>query len=146
MAAEYIATEQSVALNNPILFTASIPCRRGCIYHEDGQGVFILRGNTNQCFAQYQVVYNGNIAVAEGGAVTPIALSLAVNGETRPSSTAVFTPSAVGEFGNVTSTAIIKVPRGCCFSLSVDYVSATTATPTPVIDVQNSNLTITRIA
>ena len=53
------------------------------------------------------------------------------------------------EFGNLTSTAIVKVPRGCCFNQSVEYVSATedpTATPTPIITVQNSNLVIDRIA
>ena len=50
---------------------------------------------------------------------------------------------------DVTSTAIIKVPRGCCFSLSVDAVPATTdptVTPAPVINVQNANFTVSRIA
>jgi hypothetical protein len=149
--AEYLANSvASVALNNPILFTASIPCPNGNVYHEDETGIFILRGNTNNCFARYQVTYNGNIAVPEGGAVTPIAIAISVNGEARPTSMAIFTPQAVSEFGNVTSTAIITVPRGCCFSLSVRYVDATVdnaaVTPTPTIEVQNSNLVINRIA
>lgn len=149
--AEYLANSvTSVALNNPILFTASIPCPNGNVYHEDETGIFILRGNTNNCFARYQVTYNGNIAVPEGGAVTPIAIAISVNGEARPTSMAIFTPQAVSEFGNVTSTAIITVPRGCCFSLSVRYVDATVdnaaVTPTPTIEVQNSNLVINRIA
>lgn len=58
--------------------------------------------------------------------------------------------SAVDELGNVTSTCIVTVPRGCCFSLSVRYVDATVdnaaVTPTPTIEVQNSNLVIDRIA
>lgn len=149
--AEYLANSvASVALNNPILFTASIPCPNGNVYHEDETGIFILRGNTNNCFARYQVTYNGNIAVPEGGTVTPIAIAISVNGEARPTSMAIFTPQAVSEFGNVTSTAIITVPRGCCFSLSVRYVDATVdnaaVTPTPTIEVQNSNLVINRIA
>ena len=149
--AEYLANaQQSVALNNAVLFTASIPCTKGYVYHEDETGIFILRGITNNCFARYQVTYNGNIAVPEGGAVTAIALAITVNGEARPTSEAIFTPQAVDEFGNVTSTAIITVPRGCCFSVSVRYVDATTndtaVTPTPVITVQNSNLVINRIA
>jgi len=149
--AEYLAnTLQNVALNSPVLFTASIPCTKGCVYHEDETGIFILRGITNNCFARYQVTYNGNIAVPEGGAVTPIALSISVNGEERPTSRAIFTPQAVSEYGNVTSTAIITVPRGCCFSLSVRYVDATVddpaTTPTPTIEVINSNLVINRIA
>lgn len=149
--AEYLANAlQNVAVNSPILFTASIPCTKGYVYHEDETGIFILRGITNNCFARYQVTYNGNIAVPEGGEVTPIALAITVNGEERPTSKAIFTPQAVDEFGNVTSTAIITVPKGCCFSVSVRYVDATvddpTVTPTPTIEVQNSNLVINRIA
>jgi len=150
MAAEYLANAiQEVALNGPVIFSASIPCTRGYIYHEDETGVFILRGVTNQCFATYQVTFNGNIAVPEGGTVAPIAIAITVNGEPRLTSRAIYTPAAADEYGNVTSTAIIKVPRGCCFSLSVDAVPATTdptVTPAPVINVQNANLTISRIA
>ena len=151
MAAEYLANaEQLVPLNSPINFTASIPCRRGFIYHEDETGIFILRGITDQCFATYQVTFNGNIALPEDAEdVVPIAIAITVNGEPRPTSRAIFTPAAVDEFGNVTSTAIIRVPKGCCFSLSVEAVPATTdptVTPAPVINVQNANLVINRIA
>ncbi len=154
MACEFLYNPvQSVALNAPILFDTSIPCNRGYVYHEGNTGNFILRGantsNSCNCFAQYQVTFNGNIAIPEGGTVVPIAVAISVNGEPRLTSRAIFTPAAVEEYGNVTSTAIIKVPRCCCFSLSVDAVPATTdptVTPAPLIDVQNANLTITRIA
>lgn len=151
--AEYLANDvQAVSLNAPVIFTASIPCTKGYVYHEDETGIFILRGIVNNpcaCFAQYQVTFNGNIAIPEGGTVTPIAVAIAVNGEPRLTSRAIFTPAAVDEYGNVTSTAIIKVPRGCCFSLSVEAVPASadpTVTPAPSINVQNANLVITRIA
>lgn len=153
MAAEYLANAvQPVALNAPIIFTASIPCAKGYVYHEDETGIFILRGIVNcpnNCFATYRVTYNGNIAVATGGAVSPIAVAITVNGEPRLTSRAIFEPTLAEVYGNVTSTAIIKVPKGCCFSLSVEYVPASedpTVTPTPVIDVQNSNLVVDRIA
>lgn len=151
MAAEYLANaEQSVALNAPIVFTASIPCTKGYVYHEDETGIFILRGITcGQCFATYRVTFNGNASLPAGATVTPIALAIAVNGEERPTSKAIFTPAAVEEYGNLTSTTIIKVPRGCCFSLSVDAVPADadpTVTPAPVVVVQNANLVIDRIA
>lgn len=156
MACEFLYNPiQEVALNAPILFDTSIPCGRGNIYHENNTGNFILKGarNNTPCdcnaFAQYQVTFNGNIAIPEGGTVTPIAVAIAVNGEPRLTSRAIFTPAAVEDFGNVTSTAIIKVPKCCCFSLSVDSVPATTdltVTPAPVIEVQNANFTITRIA
>lgn len=149
--AEYLANAvQSVALNAPVLFTASIPCNKGYVYHEDETGIFILRGCTNNCFARYQVTFNGNIAVPDGGELTPIAVAIAVNGEPRLTSRAIFTPQAVDEYGNVTSTAIITVPKGCCFTASVRYVDATTddpaTEPTTLINVQNANLVINRIA
>ena len=151
--AEYLANaEQTVALNQPVIFTASIPCTRGYVYHEDETGIFILRGIVNNscgCFARYQVTFNGNIAIPTGGAVTPIALAITVNGEPRLTSRAIYTPAAVDTYGNVTSTAIITVPKGCCFTVSVRYVAADedpATTPTPVIDVQNANLTVARIA
>lgn len=149
--AEYLANAvQNVSLNSPVLFTASIPCNKGYVYHEDETGIFILKGCTNNCFARYQVTFNGNISIPTGGAVTPISISIAVNGEERPTSKAIFTPAAVDTFGNVTSTALVTVPRGCCFSMSVRYTDATTddatVTPTPVIEVQNANLVINRVA
>lgn len=150
MAAEYLANAvQEISLNSPAIFTASIPCTRGYVYHEDETGIFILRGITcGQCFATYQVTFNGNIAIP-GGTAGPIAVAISVNGEPRLTSRAIITPAAVNEYGNVTSTAIIKVPKGCCFSLSVESVPASadpTVTPAPVILMQNANLVINRIA
>lgn len=149
--AEYLANAvQNVALNSPVLFTASIPCNKGCVYHEDETGIFILKGVTNNCFARYQVTFNGNIAIPDGGDISPISIAIAVNGEPRLTSRAIITPAAVDEYGNVTSTAIVTVPKGCCFSLSVRYIDATTddptTEPTALIEVQNANLVITRIA
>lgn len=151
MAAEYLAVEsQEVSLNSPVIFYSSIPCQKGYVYHEDGTGIFILRGIVNNpCanFATYQVTYNGNIGIPTGGTVAPIAISIVTNGAQRPSSKAIITPAAAEDLNNVTSTAIIKVPRGCCFNLSIEAVAAnTTDTPAPVINVANSNLVIDRIA
>lgn len=150
--AEYLYNEvQSVLLNQAAVFNDSIPCNRGNVFHENGTGVFTLRGRTCNCFARYQVDFNGNIAIPEGGTVGPIAVALAVNGEVRPTSRAIYTPAAAGDanYGNVTSTAIIDVPAGCCSSLSLRSVAASndpTATPAQVINIQNANLRITRIA
>ncbi len=152
MAAEYLANAvQQVALNAPVILSASIPCTKGYVYHEDETGIFILRGITNnQCYATYQVTFNGNVALPEEATdIVPIAIAITVNGEPRLTSRAIYTPQAVDEYGNVTSTAIIKVPKGCCFSLSVDSVPATTdptIVPAPIINVQNANVTVSRIA
>lgn len=154
MAAEYVYNEiQTVSLNSPVNFNNSIPCKKGYVVHNNGDGIFILRGITNgQCFATYQVTFNGNIGVPAGGTVPDggIAVAITVNGEPRLTSKAIFVPADVGDnYGNVTSTAIIKVPKGCCFSVSVDTVPASldpTVTPAPQIAVQNANLVINRIA
>lgn len=154
MACEFLYNEvQAVSLNTPVILNTSIPCTKGYVYHESGTGNFILRGIVNNqcaCFAHYQVTFNANIALPEDATeVVPIAISLVVNGEPRLTSRAIITPAAVDEYGNVTSTAIIKVPKGCCFSLGVESVPASadpTVTPAPVINVQNANLTIARIA
>lgn len=148
--AEYLSNPvQSVALNQAAIFDSSIPCPRGNVFHEDGTGNFVLRGNTQNCFARYQVVFNGNIALPEGATAAPIAVALTVNGEIRPTSRAIFTPAAANQYGNVTSTAIITVPRGCCFNLALRSVAASedpTVTPAPLINLQNANLTINRVA
>ena len=87
---------------------------------------------------------------ATATAVQPISLAIAIDGEPILTSNAIFTPIVAGDFGNVTSTAIITVPRGCCFNVAVENTSAVPATPAganaPAINVQNANLVISRIA
>jgi hypothetical protein len=148
--AEYITSgQQNVLLNQPAVFDASIPCRNGFVFHEDGSGIFTLCGKTSNCFARYQITFNGNVSLPEGGTVVPIAVALAVNGETKLTSRAIVTPAAVEEFFNVTSTAIITVPKGCCYSVSLRAVPASddpSVTPAPVIVLQDGNLDISRIA
>ena len=147
--AEYFAPTQNIPLNQAAIWFASIPCTRGQVIHEDGTGIFTLRGCNTGCFARYEVTMNGNIALPEGGTPGPIAVSLTVNGETRTSSVAIVTPAAVENFFNVTSVATVTVPRGCCFSVSLRHVPASAdaaTTPAPVITLQNGNLTIKRTA
>ena len=151
--AEYLNNDiQVVQPNQPVLLRTSIGCPNGYVYHRPESGIITLRGivkNSCACFARYQVTFNGNIAVPEGGTVGPISVALALDGEPILTSRAIVTPAAVDEYFNVTSTAIITVPRGCCFNLSVENTSesATQATtPAPAINVQNANLTVTRIA
>jgi hypothetical protein len=157
--AEYVyQTVQQIQPNQNVLLQSSIPCGKGYVYHREGSGILTLKGvvnNPTACFARYQVTFNGNIAVPSDGTVGPIAIALAINGEPIQTSKAVYTPAAVAadpptdaNFGNVTSTAIITVPKGCCFTLSVenDSTGATAADPAPAILVKNANLTISRIA
>lgn len=149
--AEYVYNPiQVVQPNQNVLLNGSIPCNKGYVYHREGSGILTLRGIVNNpcgCFARYQVTFNANIAIPEDGTVTPIAIALAIDGEPILTSRAIFTPAAVDEYGNVTSTAIITVPKGCCFTIAVENVSeADGATPAQPINVQNVNLTVARIA
>lgn len=155
---EYIKNEvQTVQPNQPVLLNTSIGCNRGYVYHRGGSGIVTLRGITSNCFARFQVTFNGNIAIPDGGtAPAGISVALALDGEPILTSRAIVTPADTAtnpptqeNFFNVTSTAIISVPRGCCFNVSVENTSesATPATtPAPAILVQNANLTVSRIA
>ena len=153
--AEYLTrdTVESVALNNTIQFLDSIPCNKGYVFHQNGTGIFVLRGivnNPNACFARYNVEFTGNVSIPTGGAVTPIATAIVVSGEERTGSRSIFTPAAVDEYGNVTSRATVDVPRGCCFTVGVEYVNGTVddpaTVPTPLINVIDGSLSITRVA
>lgn len=147
--AEYVYNPiQEVSVNQPVILEDSIPCPKGYVYHRNGSGNLILRGITPNCFARYQVTFNGNIAVPTDGTVGEIAIALAISGEPIATSTARVTPAAVDEYFNVTSTAIITVPKGCCFSVSVENVTegATAATAGTAINVQNANVVVNRIA
>lgn len=141
--AEFVANEiQEVELGQNVLLNGSIPCNKGYVLHREGSGIVTLRGVTNSCscFARYQVTFNGNIAVPEDGVAGEISLALAIDGEPLQTSRARVTPAAVDEYFNTTSTAIITVPRGCCYTVAVENTSD------QAINVQNANLTVTRIA
>lgn len=150
--AEYVYNPiQLVQPNQNVLLQNAIPCNKGYVFHREGSGILTLRGivnNTCGCFARYQVTFNGNIAVPEDGTVGAIAVAIAIDGEPIPTSRAIVTPAAVDEYFNVTSTAIITVPRGCCQNIAIENVSegATAADAPTAINVQNANLVITRIA
>lgn len=151
MACEFVYNPvQLVQPNQNVLLDGSIPCTRGYVLHREGAGIVTLRGIVSGCnrFARYQVTFNGNIAVPTDGTVGPIAIALAIDGEPIQTSRAIVTPAAVDEYFNVTSTAIITVPKGCCFTVAVENVSegATAAAPATAINVQNANMTVSRIA
>lgn len=143
---------QLVQPNAPVVLNTTIGCNRGYVLHRNESGIVTLRGivnNPNACFARYQVTFNGNIAVPEGGTVGPISVAVALDGEPILTSKAIVTPAAVDDYFNVTSTAIITVPRGCCFNVSVENTSESATpgtTPAPSINVQNANLVVSRVA
>lgn len=151
--AEYVQAQspQNVAYGQNLLLIDSIPCPRGYVVHRNGSGILTLRGIVNGCgcFARYQVTFNGNIAVPEGGTPAAIAVALAIDGEPLQTSRAIVTPAAAEQYFNVTSTAIITVPKGCCYTLSLENVNAGVGgdiVDEQTISVADGNITVTRIA
>ncbi len=141
--AEYVSNPiQTVEVGQNVLLEDSIPCTKGYIIHRNGSGILTLRGIVNGCgcSARYQVEFNGNIAVPTGETVGEISLGLAIGGEVIQTSRARVTPTAVENYFNVTSVANVVVPKGCCYTLSVENASDIP------IEVQNANLTIVRTA
>lgn len=150
--ARYITSaDQNVALNGTIPFDiVSIPCTRGNIVPLT-TGVLTLRGRTPNAFARYDVKVQANIAIPTGGAVTPIAIALTINGTAIPESIAIVTPVAVGDYWHVNTEIPITVPAGCCVDVSATYVDGTeddaATVPTPSILVRRgAMLTVERTA
>lgn len=150
--AKYItSTDQNVALNGTIPFDiVSIPCNKGCVVPIT-TGVLTLKGNTSNRFARYDVTLQGNVSIPTGGAVTPIAVAITLNGVAIPDSVAIVNPAAAGDLWHINTSVPITVPCGCCVSISAAYVDATeddaATTPTPSISVRRrASLTVNRIA
>lgn len=140
--------EQNVLLNQAAIFDAAVPCENGAIQHEDGTGIFVIQGivwDSRQRGIEVNVEFNGNIAIPTAGAIAPIAVAIAVNGEVRQSSLAITTPTVVNSYENVTSIATFFIPRGRTYTVAlrasappVDLAPA----PTPSINIRNANMRI----
>lgn len=147
---EYVSVqpEQLVQPGQNVLLVDSIPCPKGQVIHRNGSGILTLRGCGTNCFSRYQVTFNGNLAVPEGGTAGAIAIALAIDGEPLQSSRAIVTPAAAEQYFNATSTAIITVPTGCCYTVAVENVAAGVDGPIEqqAISVADGNLTVARIA
>ena len=150
--ARYITTTDSlVALNGTIPFNVvSIPCNTGNVV-PIVEGIVNLKGNTPNKFARYDVTLQGNIQIPTGGAVTPIAVGIALNGSVIPESVAIITPAAAEEYEHINISIPVTVPCGCCLTVSGVYVDGTeddpATTPTPSIQIRRgASLTVNRVA
>lgn len=150
--AKYItSSDANVALNGTIPFDiVSIPCNKGCVTPL-ATGVLTLKGGNCNGFSRYEVTVQGNVSIPTGGAVTPIAVGITLNGAVLPDSIAIVTPTAVGDEWHINTSTKITVPNGCCVSVSAAYVDGTeddaAVVPTPSIAVRRfASLDVTRIA
>ena len=147
MAAEFSANAAQVTpVNGSVIFTETpVPCALNLVYHRDDTGLFRLanrffRQNVMQCWrrnSRYEVAFHANVAVPTGETIPPegISLALAIDGDIDPSSTMIYVPAAVGDFGNIGADIIVTVPFICpCSSVSVRNTS------TIPVTVQNANI------
>ena len=151
--AEYIYNEvQLIQPGSAALLNTAIGCNKRYVLHRPGSGILTLRGIVNNpCaqFARYRVAFDGNIAVPEGGTVGEIQLALAIDGEVVPTSIAAATPAAVDQYWNINGFAIVDVPAGCCYTMSVENASVSAdpaTTPASALNLRNLNVEVTRLA
>lgn len=125
---------QTVAQNQNVIFTATpVRCPCGMVTNRADSGLLTLRGG-----ARYKCTFGANIAVPAAGTAGEISLSMAIDGESLPTSKMVQTPAAVSEYHNVCRSLYVSIPRGCCYTLSVQNTS------NQDIEVQNANLIVER--
>lgn len=151
--AEFIYNdEQLIQPGAAALLETAIGCNRGYVLHRPGSGILTLRGMVNNpCsrFARYRVAFDGNIAIPEGGTAGEIQLAIAIDGEIVPTSIAAATPTVAEAYWNVSGFAIIDVPAGCCYTVSVENASVSdtpATTPASALNLRNLNVEVTRLA
>lgn len=132
---------QTVQPGSDVVFTNTAVSGSPCIMHRSDSGLITLRGlTTTQCRARFRVTFGANVGLPTGATVDPISLAISISGEPIVSTTMISTPTAVGEFNNVSRSVHIDVPAGCCTSISVRNTS------TGPIEVQNANIIVERVA
>lgn len=134
------------------VLNTAIGCNKGYVLHRAGSGILTIRGIVNNpCakFARYRVAFDGNIAVPAGTAPGEIQLAIAIDGEVVPTSIATATPTVAEAYWNVSGFAIIDVPMGCCYTVSVENASVSAdpaTTPALPLNLRNLNVEVTRLA
>jgi len=151
--AEYTYNEvQLIQPGSAALLNTVIGCNRGYVLHRAGSGILTIRGMVNNScarFARYRVAFDGNISVPEGATPGEIQLALAIDGEVIPTSIATATPTVANAYWNVNGFAIIDVPAGCCYTVSVENASVSAdpaTTPALALNLRNLNVEVTRLA
>lgn len=135
---------QTIPYGRGAIFNTSIACPCGHVIHNNESSVITFRGvpkNQNSCYASYFVLFKGNVALSAGATLAPITIAITNEGEVLPTSSAIVTPAAVGDYSVVTCVATINVPKGCCAHVGVENASVGAAT-NPSVDLQNAVLEV----
>lgn len=126
---------QTVAQNGNVIFTSTpVGCPCGAITNRSDSGLLTLRGGS-----RYLCTFGADIAVPANGTAGAISLAMALDGEAIETSKMVATPAAVSEFHNICRAMYVTIPRGCCYTLSVQNTSD------QAVDVEHANLIVERV-
>ena len=131
---------QTIPVNGDIMFTDTAVSGCPSILHREGSGLVTLRGIGRQSRARFHIHFGANIAVPAGAAAQPISLDLAISGEPFGTTQMIVSPANADRYNNVSTSAFIDVPVGCCTTIAMKNTS------TIPISVQNANLIVERVA
>lgn len=126
---------QTVAVGGNVIFTnTAVKCPCGMVTIREDSGLLTLRGG-----ARYLCTFGANIGLPSDGTPAEISLAMAIDGEEIPTSMMVQTPAAVSQFHNVGRSMYVSIPRGCCYTLSIQNTS------NAPIQVEHANLIVERV-
>ena len=128
---------QAVAENGGVVFGAP-RIRTGCtVRHENGTARFVLLRP-----GIYHVLFTGNISIPATETAQEIRVGLSIDGELVNGTEAVYRPSAVDRYGNVTVAALVRVYG--CGNCDSNVGVAIVNTSDIEINVRDANLIIDR--
>lgn len=126
---------QTVDANKDVIFTAA-PVKVGCTeLIRDDSGLVTLKGGN-----LYKVGFGANIGVPATGTAGEVGVAPAIDGEAILTSQMIQTTQP-GELGNVYCELFVRVPKCCCYVLSVQNTTTNQA-----VAVKNANLIVERVA
>lgn len=116
-----------------VLFAAN-RIRVGCsIRHDIGSGLFTLTKP-----GVYKIDFDGNIIASVANQVAELAIEVA--GEPIQSAASADTLTTIGDNASVALSALVRVPCGCCVSVSVGNISASN------FGIENADIIIEKVA
>ncbi len=125
---------QTVAAGQSVVYNATA-VKGGCAErHRAGSAQVVLTKP-----GRYLVGFSGNIAIPTGGAAGEISLALTYDGEPIVGSAMRITPSAVEQYGNVSTQHYVDVYCNCCVTVAVQNTSGV------AILVEDPNITAVRV-
>lgn len=136
----YTALQTIPAGGNALLTDAEARCCKCRSAGLTDTGVVRLLGASSQPCARYGVRFGANVAIPAGGTAGPISLALVVDGVVLPSSIAIVTPAAAGDFWHITIDDSVDVPYHSSSQIAVRNDG------TDEIEMQNAVLLVHREA